>query len=294
MKVGLEIITVMQDAINDFEGTVKKISDVGYKYVEWLNGNAGEDDGLGFGISVKDAKAVFDANGVKLTGGLIVPKNPVENMATFLDDTETLKRIVDWYASIQCESLGLGIEFFPSMEYIKRRCEAYNKLGKLCKDAGLQFTYHNHYHEWQYLDGELVFDIILENTNPELVGFELDVYWALRALRDSSKLIRESKGRIKLLHTKDFPLNRIDNLNLLKSIDLNKPIGFEDFGAHSEPEDFIEVGQGIIKIQDVIDAGNENNIPYIFVEQDHTKLPPFESIEVTLDAMKKMRGLEWD
>jgi sugar phosphate isomerase/epimerase len=295
MRVGLQEITVQRDAAKDFRGTMKRISDTGYKYVEWLNMKADFDPGLGLGIPAEEVKRVFDEYGVKLTGALVAHSQK-EKRVDFFFDTDALKRVVDWHAAFGCETIGIPIEFFPSKDYLLRRCDAYNRLGQLCKDAGLQLTYHNHYHEFLCFEGKEIYDWILENTDPDLLKMELDVYWALRALVDPAKLIRKlgKQGRIKLLHTKDFPFHRCDNLNIIKKLDPDRPITAEEFASHTDPEDFIEVGQGIIKIQDIVDAGNEYNVPYIFVEQDYTKLSEFESIKVTLDGMRTIRGIEWD
>lgn len=107
-------------------------------------------------------------------------------------------------------------------------------------------------------------------------------------------MIHQYGKRIAVLHEKDFPLDMVDELNSWKVVDRTKLVDHAAFASTIKPEHFTEVGNGIIKIQDVIDAGNEYGIPYILVEQDHTKLDEIESIKVSMANFKKMRGLEWD
>jgi hypothetical protein len=97
-----------------------------------------------------------------------------------------------------------------------------------------------------------------------------------------------------LLHQKDFPLEQVEHMNMWTKVDRNKPLAWDSFHAVIKPEYFTEVGDGMIKIQDVIDAGNELEVPYIFVEQDYSSLPELESIKVSMTNFKNMRGLEWD
>jgi sugar phosphate isomerase/epimerase len=126
------------------------------------------------------------------------------------------------------------------------------------------------------------------------MGIELDAYWAFRGLIDPVSMIRQYGSRVAILHEKDFPLDRVDELNSWKIVDRTKIVDTVEFHKTIQPEHFIEVGNGIIKIQDVIDAGNEFNVPYILVEQDYTKLDEIDSIQVSMANFKKMRGLEWD
>jgi sugar phosphate isomerase/epimerase len=104
--------------------------------------------------------------------------------------------------------------------------------------------------------------------------------------------IRQYGSRIAVIHEKDFPLSQVHNLNAWRKLDQDRPVDWKAFHDAVTPDEFIEVGDGIIKIQDVIDAGNEFGVPYILVEQDYTKLDEIESINRSMANFRKMRDLD--
>lgn len=294
MKVGLQVYTVRNSLRADPFGTLEKVSKEGYKYIEFANHNAYSDIGTGFGVDIKELKPHLDSYGIKVVGAHIMPANAKETMDGFYKDVNHFKKIVEYYAQLGCPNLSIPIDFFPTKEYLLGRCEAYSALGKVCKESGITLLYHNHYIDFQLLDGECMMDLIVENTDPDCVGIELDAYWVFRGLIDPVEKIKLYGNRIKLLHEKDFPLSEVDHLNAWKVLDRDTPSTIDTYEPTVNPDHFIEVGEGIIKIQDVIDAGNAFNIPYILVEQDFTKLDEIDSIRKSMSNFKKMRGLEWD
>lgn len=294
MRVGLAMFTVRNSFQRDPLATLREISTAGYKVIEIANHHAEEDPGTGFGFSAKDLKKMTDDNGISILGAHIMPSGGGKSIETFYDDDEHLKRIIDYYNIIGGKYLSFPIDFFSSIDYLLRRCELYNHIGELCEPFGIKFLYHNHFHEFALLDGKVIMDLIVENTDPELVGIELDAYWTILGAYDPVKKIRQYGNRIDLIHEKDFPLEQVQNMNMWTRIDKNTPLDWDSFHAQIKPEYFIEVGNGMIKVQDVVDVGNEFNIPYILVEQDYTALTEFESIRESMANFKKMRGLNWD
>ena len=293
MQIGLQMFTVRNSFVKDPIGTLEQIAKTGYKNIEMANHNAYEDVGTGVGLSLKEFKSKVNELGINVVGAHILPADGAKNIDPFFRDYDQFKKIIDFYAELGSKHLSIPIDFFPTKDYLLKRCESYNKLGEMCKEAGIYLLYHNHYNEFQRLNGEYMMDLIMENTDPQYLGVELDAYWMVRGLFDPREKIREFGSRLAILHEKDFPLSQIDNLNAWKVIDQDIPCDYVSFHSATDPEYFIEIGDGIIKIQDVIDAGNEFNVPYIFVEQDYTKLTEFESIQRSYDNFRKMRDLEW-
>ena len=295
MKLGFESFTVLDDSYQDFEGTLKKLADMGFKYVEWLNSYKHAtvpDPGLGNGMSPKEAVKIFSDFGITLVGGIFTSSH--QDMETELFDMDKVQARIDWYSEAGCTTLGIAEDYFQNSEFFKRRLDAYNEIGRRCKAAGLSFMYHNHYHEWQLIDGEPIFPQLIARTDPDLVGFDYDVYWGLRGLVNPVKFIEQLGSRIKSMHAKDFPFERLDVINAARQhLDPNVPLTFkQDYMNFVFPEDFTECGTGVIKWQEVIDAGNKAGIPYIFVEQDHTALPSkYECLKVSRDYLLTLNGL---
>ena len=291
MKVGLQVYTVRNHLKENPRKTLEEVVKAGYRYIEFANHFADKDVGIGFNYSLEEVKRIVKDLGITVVGAHIMSSSDDFDIYSKPD---YFKKIIDFYVALDAKNLSIPIDFYPTLDALKRRCEDFNKIGKLCKENGIRLLYHNHWNEYQLMDGVTIFDHLMNNTDPEYMGIELDAFWTIRGLIDPVGMIHRYGKRIALIHEKDFPLDKIDELNSWKVVDRSKIVNSEEFHATIKPEHFIEVGEGIIKIQDVIDAGNEYGIPYILVEQDYTKLDEIESIKVSMKNFKKMRGLEWD
>lgn len=86
----------------------------------------------------------------------------------------------------------------------------------------------------------------------------------------------------------------MSRFNAWDRVPRDRIVSLGEFRDLIDPELFIEPGDGVLKIQDFIDVGNEYHIPYILVEQDYSKYDEIESINISMRNFKKMRGLEWD
>ena len=292
MKLGIESFTMMNDFMEDFHGTLKKVSDLGLHYVEWLAVITEEDHGMGIGLTPNEAVKVFEDHGMELTGCIFFS----ENFKEIIFNYDEMQKIIDWYHEAGCTAIGVANDYFVDEEFFKKRMDAYNEIGRRCKEAGMVWTYHNHFHEQQKINGKTVLDLMVEMTDPESVGFDWDVYWGVRGLKDPVETIKKLGKKIKRFHCKDFPFNRLDNINIAKDLpeELVSWDNHDKFSAYEmvKPEDFIECGSGIIKWQEVIDAANELEIPYMFVEQDYTTYPDkYKSLEVSKDYLLNLDGL---
>lgn len=291
MKIGLQMYTVRNSFARDPFATLDKIAAVGYKYIEMANHRAEIDPGTGFDIKASDLKSKVSDLGVEVIGAHFMPSDK-SMFDEFYGSAAAVGKVVDWYSSIGAKSLSIPIDFFPTRDALLLRCERYNAIGKQCFNSGMKFLYHNHYHEFQKIDGDYVLDLILQNTDERYVGVEFDAYWTFRGAVDPVTKINQYGSRIAIIHEKDYPLDQVANLNTWQNLDLNTPVDWKGFRNAYTPDQFVEVGEGIIKVQDVIDAGNDQGVPYILVEQDFTKLDEIDSIRRSMFNFMKMRGLE--
>lgn len=91
-----------------------------------------------------------------------------------------------------------------SLKDLDTYCKYYNEIGKLCKVEGISFGYHNHAHEFQKIENQTVmYDYMLEHTNPDYVFFQMDVYWVVRGQNSPVDYFKKYPGRFKILHIKD-------------------------------------------------------------------------------------------
>jgi sugar phosphate isomerase/epimerase len=149
----------------------------------------------------------------------------------------------------------------------------FNVAAVEAKKSGLKFAYHNHNFEFKdWGGGQTGFNIFLKETDPELVNFEMDIYWVVKAGQDPIKIIRENPGRIKLWHVKDMSSK-------------TAPV----YSLEGEQQ-FTEVGSGIIDYPAIFKHRKEAGLEYFYVEQDQTHIPAFESIEKSFKYLKKLAG----
>ena len=285
-KIGIQLYSV-KNAIRERPYEVlRQISEAGYRYVEAANHRAEEDPGVGFGMPARELKGLLDELGLQIVGCHV---NPLRE--------ELLPAVLDYHAELGSTQIGCDIEFYPhgDLDYLKRRCQFFNRIGELCQERGMRYYYHNHYQEFQKFQDKYVLYHIVENTDPAYVDFELDTFWAMRGGADPLEVIRNLGGRMKLVHQKDFSKTTDSPVNLWTVKDPQKPIAsFEDFGGGFDPKDFCEVGTGTMPIQDILDAANAVGADFVILEQDFTQLSPLESVKLSMESFRKYNGIEWE
>ncbi|KRG13203.1 sugar phosphate isomerase/epimerase family protein [Lederbergia galactosidilytica] len=287
LKVGIQLYSVRQALqANPFQ-TLEKVAEAGYKYVEAANHNALTDDGVGFDLSAKEMKKALDELGLQIVGCHV---NPLK--------MDRLPAVLDYHQELGNKQIGCDIEFYPyqDMDYLLRRCELFNKVGEMCKERGMRYYYHNHYQEFQKFGDKTVYEIIMENTDPELVFIEMDTYWITRAGHDPLKLMEKYQDRLVLLHQKDFPKESPQPIVMYDGvIERNKDITYPMFEDTKDPQCFTEIGTGVLPIQDIINTAlKAPNLDYIILEQDHTNLDEIESIKKSMQGFKKYSGVKWE
>ncbi|QRR01743.1 sugar phosphate isomerase/epimerase family protein [Dyadobacter sandarakinus] len=258
-KVGLQLYTLRDQLSKDLEGTLKKVAEIGYKEVELF----GYTDGKFFGKTPKEFKALLKGLGLDPVSGHYgagVERKDVKG--TLSNDWQ---RAVDDAAEIGQKYVNcayLTDTERKSIDDYKKYVDLFNKSGEVAKKAGLQFGYHNHDFEFKKLDGQIPYDIIAGQTDPNLVKLELDLYWAVRAGLDPVELFKKYPGRFPLWHVKDM-----------------------DKGDQS----FAEVGTGSINFGKIFAARKTAGLTHFFVEQDVAKRPPLEAIEISYKNIAKMK-----
>ena len=277
IQIGLQLYSVRQSLKSDPWGTLEAIAEAGFTHLEAANHNARTDPGVGFGVGAREFREKLDTLGLSIVGCHI---NPLH--------LDIMPGVLDYQAELGNTNFGCDIEFFPfgDRDYVLRRCEIFNQIGALARERGMRFTYHNHFQEFQRFGDDLVFDLILDNTDPDLVFLELDTYWMYRGGQDPIAWMNRVPERVILLHQKDFPGNAPQPMNLYDGvIDLTENIDDALFSARKNPLCFTEIGVGVLPIQDIIDtAATLPNLDYLILEQDHTTLPEIESIRRSREA----------
>jgi sugar phosphate isomerase/epimerase len=237
-KIGVQLYTV-RDALNaDPGGTLSRVRGIGFDEVETA-GFAGK--------SAKEFRALLDGAGLTCISGHVGYDDWFKRPEAALDDMAALGAKYAVLAWLQPDQRKEWVALGQKM----------NQWGELCKARGLQMTYHNHDFEFQNTPEGMPFHLLLEHTDPKLVAFELDCYWASFAGHDPVHVLHEHGDRIRLLHVKDK-------------------------GADGK---MTPVGQGTIDWSKVLPAGKQAGVTNIFVEHDNPA-DPFASITAGLKYLK--------
>jgi sugar phosphate isomerase/epimerase len=165
---------------------------------------------------------------------------------------------------------------FDGSEEILRYTDFFNRVGKLCREEGLVFIYHNHDHEFKRYDGVYGLELMLANTDPELVKSELDVAWVTFGGADPAAFLRKYAGRCPVLHMKDFA--RLEP-------------GCDRAVGNRREAVFAEVGTGVVDTKGVVRAAKECEVDWLVIEQDRMNtLTPRESLEVSYRNLARLVG----
>lgn len=243
-RIGLQLYTVRKAMQADVEGTLARVAATGYKEVEF----AGY-----FGKSPTDIRAMLDRHGLSA---------PAVHVGSIAPD--------QWRASLEAAAtIGhryMVVPWIPAEERAtldgwKRVAENYNRIGAEARAAGLQFAYHNHDFEFVPVEGRVPFDVLLENTDPQLVQLEIDLYWITKGGQDPLRYFQRWPGRVPLVHVKDS-------------------VGPPD---HT----MVDVGAGKIDFKKIFARREQAGIRHFFVEHDEPS-DLFGSIRASYEYLKRL------
>ena len=257
-KVGLQLYTVRDLMKADFDGTIAKVAQIGYKEVEF----AGY-----FGRTGQQVRAACDKNGLV----------PISTHVQYDELDDKFPSVIE-----TSKAIGLGYIVCPwipeelrkSPDIWKQAAAKFNRCGELSKKAGMQFAYHNHWFEFLPVNGKLPYDELLKECDANLVKMEMDLCWITAAGGDPLKYFNAYPGRFPLVHVKD-----------LKTLPKVTTGGSQNYG---DTVDLTEVGSGIIDWKKIFAQSDKAGIKHYIVEHDSPK-QPFDSIAKSYDYLEKLR-----
>ncbi|MCG7646378.1 sugar phosphate isomerase/epimerase [Alteromonas sp. Cnat3-28] len=225
--VGLQLYTLRDIMKVSVPATLKLVADVGYSEMEF----AGY-----FDHSAKEIKQLLDDNGLTAPSAHIQLDAFDTNLTQILDDAQTVGHkylVVPWLSEAQ---RGTGIAPYQAL------ADKLNTIGEACKKEGITLAYHNHDFEFEVRDGKTPLDVLITQTDPDLVAMELDLYWTVKAGKNPVDYFKQYPGRFKLWHVKDM----------------------------AEDGSFADVGTGTINFKEIFAHGKLAGIEHKFVERDQT------------------------
>jgi sugar phosphate isomerase/epimerase len=254
--IGLQLYTVRDEVAKGIVPIIEKIGALGYTHLETY----GYDKGMFFGKTPKEFRNLLFENKLNTPSGHYY----ADEFVTGNDDA--WKKACEAANTLEQEYIILpwmAENLRPKDEAgFKKFCERLNALGKISKEAGLQFAYHNHDFELKYnaQAKTSLFQVIMTDTDPELVKLEMDIFWVVFAEGDPVTLFYQYPKRFPLWHVKDLdPLTRTNS----------------------------DLGKGIIDFPAIFRHKKEAGLKYYFVEQENYAVSPLDSIEKNIAYVKK-------
>jgi len=247
-NAGIQLYTVRKELEADVKGTLKKLATIGYKELE----SARSAKGNYYGFTPKEFKKVIQDLGMNLRSGHVhLDKDWQKTVADAAETGQTY---------LICSSLPSEGQTISNYQKV---AEQFNKAGEECKKAGLQFGYHNHEYEFEKVEGKVLYDLLLAETDPNLVTWELDLGWVVATGHDPIDYFTRYPRRFPLWHLKDMKKD--------------EPVS-------------TEFGKGSLDIAKLFQNADKSGLKYYFVEQEEYSGDPMESVKHNFNYLMKLKA----
>ena len=251
-EFGLQLYTLRNEMPLDPRGVLKQVAAMGYKQIESFEGSTG----IFWGMQNTEFKKYMDDLGMKIISSHHNIEKDFERTANEAAEIG-MKYLIDPWVGPQ-----------KDIETFKKYADKFNRCGEICKKAGIRFAYHNHDYPFKPINGQMPMDVMIQNTDPSLVDFEMDIYWVVTAGEDPIHWFEKYPGRFHLGHVKDrkkkAPLSDTDASCIL--------------------------GQGQIDFAKILKVGQAKGLEYIIVEQErYDNTTAIKAAKEDADYLKKLR-----
>lgn len=229
-RFGIQLYAVKEDMALDPQETIRTLASYGYKQLEGFDGGKG----ILWGMEPPAFKQMLTELDIRM-------------VATHCNVFENLEQQAQ-----QAAEVGISYLICPwiggltSLDEYKKMAAKFNAIGEQLKPYGLKFAYHNHDYSFVELEGKIPQDLLLEETDPALVDFEMDMFWVHVAGTSPSDYLAKYPGRFRLCHLKDAAAGQGD--------------------PHTRG---VELGQGEMPYAELVKKSQELGMEYFIVEQEH-------------------------
>lgn len=257
-QVGLQLYSLRDRIGGNVKLVLEQVAKAGYGIVETYGFSIKDKF---WGLSPNDLKKILDGSGLTATSGHY-------GLGSYIVDGNTDELIAAIEAAGILKSEYLTVPYLDaslrtSIDDYKKIAEKLNKAAEMCKKTGLKLAYHNHNFEFIEMAGTNGYETLLNETDKNLVDFEMDLYWVARAGKIPVQLFKEHPGRFKLWHIKDMD-KKNPNLNT-------------------------EVGSGRIDFKPIFAHAKLAGMEHFFVEQENNYYPnELDSVKTSCDYIKKV------
>lgn len=270
-RIGVQLYTVRDQMEKNFAGTLERVAQIGYQEVEF----AGY-----FGHAAEEVRALIDRLGLRAPSVHVGLEELRQDLSGQL---RTARIIGNEYLTVPALAQAFTGEPMD-LAFWQRTAEEFNRLARRTREEGIGFAYHNHWFEFDPLsDGRTGWDVLVDETDPELVSFELDLLWTVFAGHDPVQLFQRSPGRYVMWHVKDMRDLQDARRLAASSGDLGEfmRVTMSRLSA---------VGTGEIDFRRIFAHAREAGLRHFFVENDAAPNSPssLADIEVSYDNLRQL------
>jgi sugar phosphate isomerase/epimerase len=285
-KIGVQLFSLPTSLENDFEGSIAMLAAMGYREIV-LYGP--------YYFSTPPAKerwkAVTPMLGFKGSGYFGRTENQIKDLfeshslsiPAIHTDLDTLEKNMPRLGEAGA-ALGFTYVILPSipderrqsLDDYKRMAEVFNGIGENAKKEGLRFAYHNHGYGLSEVDGQIPLHLIFDNTDPDLVFFEMDLFWTISGKADPVEYLKKYKNRYHLMHVKDMK-----ELKTFSGDGGNASQWIELF------PNMTTAGDGVIDLEAILQVAKKNGVRHFFVEQDMVENPE-QALKSSIQFLKTL------
>src|SRR5258706_1469599 len=259
IPLGLQLYTVRADLAKDYEGTMKKLKDIGIRHVQANLTMAGK--------TSAEQRKLYDSMGCVWESVHAGGDGLRANLQATIDEAKGagIKNIT---CSLPLYPLDRpAIMAGPSVDDWKRNADAFNKAGAACKKSGLSFGYHNHNLEFRKIGDVVPYDLLLKETDPALVGMEMDIGWVVAGGADPVAYLTKYPSRYISVHIKDLKNEGIPNTNMKMTSAI--------------------IGKGIIDWSKVLPAIKKSSVRSAYLELEEPYDPsPLGMVQASAEYLK--------
>jgi sugar phosphate isomerase/epimerase len=255
-RIGVQLYSIKDELSKDFEGSLKKLSGIGYSAVEPYGFTT---DNF-FGHTMKELSKMVKDMGMTVSGthiwSSISIQDPTDKEWDFWKNCAGIVKSGGGKWAIQS-----SLPNVQTMDDLKRVVSYFNRAGEICRQGGVKFAFHNHTEVFSLIEGETIFDFLIKNTDPKLVFFQMDLGHVVNGGGDCVRYVRDFPKRIPLWHASDF---------------------------YAASRHYTEVGKGSVPYPTLFDLAEKSGLEQLTVEQE-TGNDIFASLKVNFDYLKQFK-----
>lgn len=255
LDIGIQLYSLRKTMPNNPAEILRKLSNIGFNEIETYGYNKEKF----WGLSVTQLKKEL------LKNNLTSPSGHYSGDSLIKGDFENFKEIISVAHQLNQEYIiipSIAGNFRKSKSDYLNIAEKFNQAGEMCKSAGITLAYHNHAFEFEKMNNTTGYDILLSNTDKDLVTYEMDIYWVFKAGINPVSLFKKYPGRFQLWHIKDM---------------------------HKEnPELNTEIGNGSIDYKEIFNHTEVSGVKHYILEQENFEIPEFKSLNESFNYISNI------